>query len=114
MSRSRKKYCCHGFCSGSNTTFYRERNRSTRRKNRDMLHTLLANMTIDEVGDLIYNITNKLNCKTYNVYAEPTDGKIVAKSLTHYVGKSRLNWLKKYDYDKYIKIKNFFEKNKRK
>jgi len=84
MSRSKKKFASGGMCHGSNTEFYRDRNRSTRNRNRHMLRNLLANMTIEEIADVIYNLANNKN-RNYTSWEEPTDGHWHARTYSDFV-----------------------------
>lgn len=46
-----------------------------------MLRDLIGKMPIDDVADIIYNFTNKLNRRTYNSWNEPTDGSSHARTF---------------------------------
>ena len=69
MSRSYKKVIKQGFCTGSNTEYYRARKRMVRNKNRHMLRNLLANKDIEEIDDVITVVKIPRNA-----WDEPTDG----------------------------------------
>lgn len=68
MSRSRRKPKV-GICVGSNTEYYRERNRNTRTKNKRILRKALMDGKEDEINF----IPNNKN-PSYDTYCEPTDG----------------------------------------
>jgi len=69
MSRTYRKYIKCGICTGSNTEYYRDRNRKARQMNRHNLRNLIANKDIEDVSDLVINI--ELPHDSWN---EPTDG----------------------------------------
>lgn len=73
MSRSRRKPKAFVAC-GRNTEFYRERNRSTRNKNRNILRAAIANGKLDEV-QFVENNRNK----KFDPWTEPTDGSWMAR-----------------------------------
>lgn len=112
MSRSRNKYAKFPICCGSNTEFYRERNRSTRAKNRQMLRNLIGKMDIEDVADVIYNFTNHMN-DSYDRWLEPTDGSSIAKEFMDSV--TCINYPHyDEDYEHREWYHNIFEKYKRK
>ena len=76
MSRTYRKYVKVGTCTGSNTEYYRERNRKARNMNRQNLRNLMAHHNIEEVSDKVMNFT-----LPHDDWDEPTDG-------THLVMKS--------------------------
>ena len=74
MSRSYRKPKAF-ICSGSNTEYYRDRNRSTRAKNRHKLRKFMLNdPTEDEAIDFVPNKKNK----AFDTWSEPTDGSYLA------------------------------------
>lgn len=87
MSRSYRKPKI-GFATGSNTEYYRERNRSTRTKNRQQLRKLskyknqylgydnLEDLDID--SNYLEFTKNKRN-RNYDSWGEPTDGSHMLK-----------------------------------
>jgi len=85
MSRSRKKNASGGMCRGCNTEYYRDRNRSTRAKNRNMLRTMLANMSVEQIADVIYHFTNRMNVGKFDAWNEPTDGTWHARTYQDFV-----------------------------
>ncbi len=68
MSRSKRKPKI-GIAYGSNTEFYRDRNRNTRTKNRRILRKALMEGNEDELEF----VSNKRN-PSYDNWNEPTDG----------------------------------------
>ena len=84
MSRSYKKQLRMNWCCGSNTEFYRERNRQRRRYSKEQLNKI-RKMHIDDFSDIY--IDPKLPKK--DTWREPTDGhwKSYPKEL-----KKKLKW----------------------
>ena len=79
MSRSRRKPKI-GWCTGSNTEYYRDRNRSTRIKNKRKLRKAL----MEGEEDMIDFIVNNKN-SSFDSWCEPTDGSyLLTKSSPHY------------------------------
>lgn len=70
MSKSYGKYKTIGCCWGSNTEYYRDRNRRLRNKDRQNIRNLLANKPIEEFDDVF--IPTKEPDNMY--WNEPTDG----------------------------------------
>ena len=62
MSRSYKKHASGGICTGSNTQYYRERNKSTRNKNKHILRNTLKKYELDDIDGFEF-IENKRNPK---------------------------------------------------
>lgn len=113
MSKTYRKYVKCGFCTGSNTEYYRNMNRKCRHKNNHSLRNLLANYDIDEVNDKI--MTEE---PIHNSWDEPTDGTFLVskedKSLytqkeTYYNNKHYGNALNYWNhkFGKYFKNKHF-------
>ena len=74
MGKTYRKNIRIGYCCGTNTEFYRERNRKTRRQNRE----ICREMTIDEDRDLAtFNEDDRKDS-----YREPTDGTFVINDST--------------------------------
>lgn len=73
MSRSYRKPKAF-ICTGRNTEYYRDRNRNTRNKNKQLLRKAL----IDGKEDEVLFIPNNKN-KNYDSWCEPTDGSFMAK-----------------------------------
>lgn len=69
MARTYRNVIKVGICTGSNTEYYRDRNRKARNKNNHMLRNLMANHSIEEVNDLISNVV-----LPHDDWDEPTDG----------------------------------------
>lgn len=69
MSRTYRKVIKQGICTGSNTEYYRERNRKARQMNRHNLRNLIANHDIDDVNDLVMSTV-----LPHDSWDEPTDG----------------------------------------
>ena len=69
MSRSYKKVIKCGTCTGSNTEFYRNRNRKARQMNRHNLRNLMANYDVEDAADLVMTIEFP-----HDDWREPTDG----------------------------------------
>ena len=72
MSKSYGKYKSCGFCTGSNTEWYRDRIHKVRNKNKHLIRNIIANNDIEEFDDLYnpYSLPKKDRCR------EPTDGTI--------------------------------------
>ena len=86
MSRSYKKHASGGICNGSNTQYYRERNKSTRNKNKHIIRNTLKRYELDELDEIdgFEFIDNKKN-PNYDSWNEPTDGKWHAKTFREYL-----------------------------
>ena len=69
MSRSYKKQLRMNWCCGSNTEFYRERNRQRRRHSKEQLNKI-RKMHIDDFSDMYMD--PKIPKK--DTWREPTDG----------------------------------------
>ena len=82
MSKSYAKYKTLGVCTGSNTEYYRMRNRLRRRKNNHSIKNIMANFKNEEFDDIFleFKIPKK------DSWDEPTDGtwKVYAKDLSKY------------------------------
>ena len=111
MSRSYKKYASGGICVGSNTEYYRDRNKSTRNKNKHILRNTLKKYKLDDIDGFEF-IENKRN-PNYDPWNEPTDGKWHAKTFREYLINSGIRFLyyKTKDREKHL---NNFKKYKRK
>lgn len=83
MSRSYKKYASGGICTGSNTEYYRDRNKSTRNKNKHILRNTLKKYELDDIDGFEF-IENKRN-PNYDPWNEPTDGKWHARTFKDYL-----------------------------
>lgn len=70
MSKSYGKYKTVGFCTGSNTEYYRYRARHQRRVNNHQIRNVIANNEIEEFDDefIEYTLPKK------DHWEEPTDG----------------------------------------
>ncbi len=91
MSRSYKKHASGGVCRGSNTQYYRNRNKSTRNKNKHIIRNALKKYEPDEIDGLNF-IENKRN-PNYDCWREPTDGKWHARTFKEYLINSCINFL---------------------
>ena len=111
MSRSYKKHASGGICCGSNTEYYRDRNRSTRNKNKHIIRNTLKRYELDEIDgfDLISNKRNP----DYDSWMEPTDGKWYAKTFQEYLVNRGIKFLYFKTKDRGEHFKNF-KKYKRK
>ncbi len=111
MSRSFKKYASGGICSGTNTKYYRERNRSTRNKNKHILRNTLKRYDVNDI-DGFELIENKRN-PNYDTWREPTDGSWHAKTFREYLKNKCVRFLyyKERDIKEHL---NNFKKFKRK
>ena len=69
MSRTYRKVVKCGYCTGSNTEYYRAMNRKCRRKNNHDLRNLMANNDIEDVSDKIMT-----HVPIHDDWDEPTDG----------------------------------------
>lgn len=70
MSKSVGKYKSLGFCTGSNTPYYKERRKFIRNKNRHLLRNVVANSKMEDIDDEFIPI--KLPKR--DDWREPTDG----------------------------------------
>ena len=91
MSRSYKKYASGGICCGSNTKYYRERNRSTRNKNKHIIRNTLKKYELDDIDEFEL-IENKRN-PDYDCWKEPTDGKWHARTFREYLNNKCVRFL---------------------
>lgn len=94
MSRSKKKHGKYGFCSGSNTEYYREANRALRAKKREVLDSYRIG-AIDE-DEIVF--PEKFKDVGFTSWDEPTDGSV-------HVTPKELEKIKNKDYRLYRKIK---------
>lgn len=88
MSKTYHKNIRIGVCSGSNTMYYRNRNRKVRRTNKSLLKSAVSQYEDDEIQENLNFI--KLPKNTWD---EPTDG-------THTYNKKQLNLLLEIENDK--------------
>jgi len=70
MARTYRKVIKCGICTGSNTEYYRDMNRTCRNKNRQELRNLMAHHDIQDVNDMI----NDGVVPIHDSWDEPTDG----------------------------------------
>lgn len=70
MSKSYGKYKTESFCSGSNTEYYRDRNRRLRSKNKNNINRILKNKPIENFDDIFIPSKEPKNM----MWLEPTDG----------------------------------------
>lgn len=70
MARTYRKVIKCGICTGSNTEYYRDMNRTCRNKNRQELRNLMAHHDIQDVNDMI----NGGVVPIHDSWDEPTDG----------------------------------------
>lgn len=73
MSKTYRKFIKCGICCGSNTEYYRAKNRYCRRKNRHVLRNLLANNHIETIAEVIPPAVKPI----HDSWNEPTDGTIL-------------------------------------
>ena len=111
MSRSYKKYASGGICCGSNTQYYRDRNKSTRNKNKHIIRNTLKKYNLDEI-DGFELIDNKKN-PNYDCWNEPTDGKWHARTFQEYLVNRMVQFLNYKTKDREEQFKKF-RKYKRK
>ena len=111
MSRSYKKYASDGICCGSNTKYYRARNRNTRNKNKHIIRNTLKRYELDDIDGFEF-IENKRN-PNYDPWNEPTDGKWHARTFRDYLNNMCIRFLyyKTKDIEEHL---NNFKKFKRK
>ena len=111
MSRSYKKYASGGICVGSNTEYYRDRNKSTRNKNKHILRNTLKKYKLDDIDGFEF-IENKRN-PNYDPWNEPTDGKWHARTFRDYLNNMGVRFLyyKERDIKEHL---NNFKRYKRK
>lgn len=115
MSRTYRKYVKCGTCTGSNTEFYRDRNRKARQMNRHNLRNLMANNDIEDVANLVITIvlphdswneptdgTFLVSKKDKNLYKYEDDGSI-AKNRHYGTGENYWN----HKFGKYLKSKKY-------
>ena len=111
MSRSYKKYASGGICVGSKTEDYRDRNKSTRNKNKHILRNTLKKYELDDIDGFEF-IENKRN-PNYDPWNEPTDGKWHARTFRDYLNNKCVRFL--YYKERNIKEHlNNFKRYKRK
>lgn len=72
MSKSYSKVKKFGICSGDNTEFYREKRRSIRAKEKQVIRDTLAHADISDFDD----VYTPLNIPLKDDWTEPTDGTI--------------------------------------
>ena len=60
MSKSYKKFASGGICIGSNTQYYRDRNKNTRNKNKHIIRNTIARYDLDDIDGIEF-IENKRN-----------------------------------------------------
>ena len=108
MSRSYKKYASSGICYGSNTEYYRDRNRNTRNKNKHIIRNTLKRYDVDELDDIdgFEFIENKRN-PNYDPWNEPTDGKWHARTFRDYLNNTGVRFLYYKERDIKEHLKNF-------
>ena len=82
MSRSFKKYSNGCICNGSNTQYYRDRNKNTRNKNKHIIRNTLKRYDVDDIDGFEF-IQNQKN-PNYDTWNEPTDGKWHARTFQEY------------------------------
>ena len=111
MSRSYKKHASGGICCGSNTEYYRDRNKSTRNKNKHILRNTLKKYELDDIDGFEF-IENKRN-PNYDPWNEPTDGKWHARTFRDYLNNMGVRFLyyKERDIKEHL---NNFKRYKRK
>ena len=111
MSRSYKKYASGGICTGSNTEYYRDRNKSTRNKNKHILRNTLKKYELDDIDGFEF-IENKRN-PNFDPWNEPTDGKWHARTFRDYLNNMGVRFLyyKERDIKEHL---NNFKRYKRK
>ena len=114
MSRSYKKYASSGICYGSNTEYYRDRNRNTRNKNKHIIRNTLKRYDVDKLDDIdgFEFIENKRN-PNYDPWNEPTDGKWHVRTFRDYLNNMGVRFLyyKERDIKEHL---NNFKRYKRK
>lgn len=112
MSRSYKKYASSGICCGSNTQYYRSRNKHTRRKNRHIIRNIIKKHELDDI-DGFELVENKKN-PNYDRWNEPTDGSWHAKTFREYLNNKCVNFLYKISDGQMERHLENFKKYKRK
>lgn len=70
MSKSYARYKTEGMCTGTNTEYYRDRNRRLRSKNRSNIRRILKNKPLEEFDELFIPSKEPNNM----MWLEPTDG----------------------------------------
>ena len=114
MSRTYRKVVKCGICTGSNTEYYREKNRKCRAKNRHSLHNMIVNYDIETVSDTI----PFGEVPIHDSWDEPTDGTFLVslKNKEEYLKEdsiygnkglgSQINFWN-HKFGKYLKSKKF-------
>lgn len=89
MSKSYGRYKTIGICYGSNTQYYRDRARSFRHKNRQIIRNIIANKNIEDFDDQYIDFRQPRK----DDWDEPTDGtwKLNCKYLKNKKSKNRFN-----------------------
>ena len=112
MSRTYRKVVKCGICTGSNTEYYREKNRKCRAKNRQTLRNMIINYDIETCSDLV----PLGEVPIHDSWDEPTDGTflVTKKDRSFYIndpyfgnlhdGTSTNYWNRKFG--KYLKNKH--------
>lgn len=108
MARTYRKYVKCGYCTGSNTEYYRGRNRKARNVNRHNLRNLMANYDIDVVNDKVMTVQYP-----HDSWNEPTDGTFLMtkNDRRNYVNGTDRSYTTKINYwnhkfGKYLKNKH--------
>ena len=92
MSRTRRKMIREGICTGSNTSFYRDRRHRQRRINNQRLKAAVNSSSLEELDDIEY-----LEIPKEDSWLEPTDG-------THLIDKTDLEYYSKVNPRMYKKM----------
>lgn len=100
MARTYRKFVKCGICNGSNTEYYREKNRKCRAKNRQTLRNMIVNYDIETCSDLI----PLGEVPIHNSWDEPTDGTYLITKKDKDLWEDRINWNRKIG--KYLKNKH--------
>lgn len=72
MSKSYGKYKTVGICTGSNTSYYKDRRRKERTKNKQIIRNMMANYNPEDFDD----VYTEFKQSKKNNWDEPTDGSI--------------------------------------
>lgn len=105
MSKSYKKFASGGICVGSNTQYYRDRNKNTRNKNKHIIRNTIARYDLDDMDGIEF-IENKRN-PNYDCWNEPTDGKWHARTFREYLRNRCVKFLYFKERDVAEHLKNF-------
>lgn len=70
MARTYRNVVKFGICTGSNTEYYREKNRKCRAQNRHSLRNAIANYDVDKIDEVISSPMVPI----HDDWDEPTDG----------------------------------------